>query len=242
LADDSPYTVTLYNETGHLRFGYTKVYFTVTDGDGKLVSDATLSAFPEMDMGMHKHSTPHSEITKVEGKTLYEAYYSFIMYSGQMDGTWYYDLAYTVGNVSHKFDDVVIQVDNASAPVVKGVQSVLATDGSDKRYVVTLVEPQRPKTGLQEITAYVHNVADNNTFNEVENFTLIITPWMSSMGHGSRNNVNLTWDADRNIYSGTVNFSMAGDWRVYLQLQDEHGATIFGNADNTSALYFDFQF
>jgi hypothetical protein len=240
--NDSPYTVTLYNETGHLRFGYTKVYFAVTDENGKFISNATLSAFPEMDMGMSKHSTPHSEITKVEGKALYEAYYSFIMYSGQMNGTWYYDLTYTVGDVSHSFDNVVIQVDNASAPIVKGVQSILAIDGSDKRYVVTLVEPQHPKVGLQEITAYVHHRVDNNTFNGVGNFTLIITPWMSSMGHGSNNNVNLTWDADRNIYRGTVNFGMAGDWRVYLQLKDENGTTLFGNSDNTSTLYFDFLF
>jgi hypothetical protein len=251
-ADDSPYTVTLYNETGRLQLGYTKVYFTVTDADGKFISNATLNAFPEMDMGMHKHSTPRSEITKVEGKALYEAYYSFLMYSGQGNGTWYYDLEYIADDVSHSFIDEVIEVRNVFRPdgttTRRVIQNFRATnDGVESTYIVTLAEPQNPKDGLNEITAYIHRMEDSNTFPAVENLKLKLDPRMPSMGnHSSPNNVDLTWDATDKVYRGTVNFSMSGYWKVNLILQDHHGETLYGNAvtDETpaSSLYFEVEF
>ena len=249
-APDSPYTVTLYNEAGRLQLGYTKVYFAVTDGDGNFIDNATLSAFPEMDMGMHKHSTPRSGITKVEGKALYEAYYSFLMYSGQGDGTWYYDLEYTVGDVSHGFTDVVIQLDNVFRPdgetPRRVIQSVTAVDGSDKRYVVTLVAPQQPKVGANDITAYIHE-GTNPDFPAVANFKLKLDPRMPGMdNHSSPNNADLTWDAVNHIYKGTVNFSMDGYWKLNLILENGAGATLYGNpvsdSVTASSLYFEVEF
>ena len=249
-AQNSPYTVTLYNETGRLQLGYTKVYFAVTDKDGNFIDNATLSAFPEMDMGMHKHSTPRSNITKIEGKALYEAYYSFLMYSGQGDGTWYYDIEYTVGGVSHSFEDVVIQVDNVFRPggvtERRVIQTVTAIDGSEKRYVVSLVEPQHPKEGANEITAYIHE-GTNPDFPAVANFKLKLDPRMPSMGnHSSPNNADLTWDAANGIYKGTVNFSMTGYWKLNLILENSDGETLYGNpvSDDVeaSSLYFEVEF
>ena len=250
-ADGSPYTVALYNETGRLQLGYTKVYFAVTDADGKFVSNAALTHFPEMDMGMHKHSTPRSEITKVEGKALYEAYFSFLMYSGQGNGTWYYDLDYTVGDVSYSFIDETLDVRNVFRPdgatARRVIQSVTAIDDSGNRYVVTLVEPQNPKEGLNEITAYVHLREDANTYPPVGDLHLKLDPRMPSMGnHSSPDNVDLTWDDTDKIYRGTVNFSMSGYWTVNLILQNHHGETLYGNAitDETpaSSLYFEIEF
>jgi hypothetical protein len=204
-----------------------------------------------MDMGMHKHSTPRSEITKVEGKALYEAYYSFLMYSGQMSGTWYYDLEVTVGDVSHSFDDVVINVRNVFRPdgttTRRVIQTVTAIDGSDKRYIVSLVEPRNPKEGLNEITAYIHESPDANTFSEVANFKLKLDPRMPAMGnHSSPNNVDLTWDDTDKIYHGKVNFSMPGYWKVNLILQNQNGETLYGNPVSgeveASSLYFEVEF
>jgi hypothetical protein len=250
-SEDSPYTVALYNETGRLQLGYTKVYFAVTDKDGNFIDNATLSAFPEMDMGMMKHSTPRSEITKVTDKPLYEAYYSFLMYSGQGDGTWYYDLEYTVGDVSHSFTDAVIDVRNVFRPdgttARRIIQSVTAIDGSGNRYVISLVAPQHPKEGANEITAYVHGRVDANTYPEVENFKLKLDPRMPSMGnHSSPNNADLTWDAAGKIYRGTVNFSMTGYWKLNLILQNSAGETLYGNPVSgdaeASSLYFEVEF
>jgi hypothetical protein len=250
-ASGSPYTVTLYNETGRLRLGYTKVYFAVTDKDGNFIDNASLTSFPEMDMGMMKHSTPRSEITKVEGKALYEAYYAFLMYSGQGDGKWLYDLKYTVGNVSDSIVDAEIEVHNVFRPDGKTerkiIQSLVAVDGSNKRYVVTLVEPQHPKAGANEITAYIHQRQDANTYPAAANFRLKLDPRMPSMeNHSSPNNVDLTWDATEKIYRGTVNFSMTGYWKLNLILQDAAGNTVYGNpvTDETpaSSLFFEIEF
>ncbi|MDR3180621.1 MAG: FixH family protein [Prevotellaceae bacterium] len=250
-SEDSPYTVTLYNETGRLQLGYTKVYFAVTDKDGNFIGNATLSAFPEMDMGMMTHSTPRSEITKVADKPLYEAHYAFLMYSGQGDGTWYYNLEYTVGDVSHSFTDVVIDVRNVFRPdgatARRIIQSVVSVDGSGKRYVVALVEPQRPKVGANEITAYIYERQDANTYPAVTNFKLKLDPRMPSMeNHSSPNNVDLTWDATGKIYRGTVNFSMTGYWKLNLILQNQQDETLYGNpvSDDVeaSSLYFEVEF
>ncbi|MDR2383855.1 MAG: FixH family protein [Prevotellaceae bacterium] len=250
-APGSLYTVTLYNETGRLQLGYTKVYFAVTDSDGKFIDNAVLSHFPEMDMGMMKHSTPRSEITRVKDKALYEAYYAFLMYSGQGEGKWLYNLKYTVGNVTDSVSNVEIDVHNVFRPdgstQRRVIQSVVAVDGSEKRYVVTLVEPQNPKTGSNEIKAYIHERQDANTYPAVENFGLKLDPRMPSMeNHSSPNNVDLTWDAANKIYSGTVNFTMTGYWKLNLILQNRQGETLYGNAvtDETpaSSLYFEVEF
>jgi hypothetical protein len=250
-ASGSPYTVTLYNETGRLQLGYTKVYFAVTDSDGRFIDNAALDGFPEMDMGMMKHSTPRSVITKVEGKALYEAYCAFLMYSGQGDGKWSYDLRYTVGNVTDSVSDAEIDVENVFRPdgttERRVIQSLTAVDGSKKRYVVTLVEPLNPKVGTNEITAYVHERQDANTYPAVANFRLKLDPRMPSMeNHSSPNNVDLSWDAVDGIYRGTVNFTMTGYWKLNLILQDHQGATLYGNAvdDKTdaSSLYFEVEF
>ena len=250
-APGSTYTVALYNETGRLQLGYTKVYFTVAVRDGKFIDNTTLIAFPEMDMGMAKHSTPHSGITKVGDKALYEAYYSFLMYSGQGDGVWYYDIKYAVGNVADSITDAVIDVRNVFRPdgttPRRVIQSIVAIDGSEKRYVVTLVEPLTPKIGANEITAYIHEMQDANTFPAVANFRLKLDPRMPSMeNHSSPNNVDLTWDAANGVYRGTVNFSMTGYWKLNLILQNQQGETLYGNAvtDETpaSSLYFEIEF
>jgi hypothetical protein len=250
-ASDSLYTVTLYNEAGYLQLGYTKVYFVVTDKEGRFIDNAVLSAFPEMDMGMHKHSTPRSEITKVEGKALYEAYYSFLMYSGQGDGTWYYDLKYKVGDVTDSISDAVIDVRNVfradGTTPRKVIQPVKAIDGSNQTYIVTLFEPLKPKVGANEITAYIHTRQDANTYPEVENFKLKLDPRMPGMGnHSSPNNVDLTWDATDKIYKGKVNFSMTGYWTLNLILQNQQGETLYGNPITeevkASSLFFEVEF
>ena len=248
---DNNFTISAYNESGEFRLGYTKVYFTVKDKAGNLVSDAELSAFPEMDMGTMKHSTPRSEITKVEGKALYEAYYSFLMYSGQGDGKWYFDISYIIGNVTCSITDTEINVKNAFRPdgitERRIIRSLMAVDGSEKIYVISLVEPLKPSVGINDITAYVHERKDANTYLPVENFKLKLDPRMPSMeNHSSPNNADLTWDATNKIYKGKVNFSMTGYWKLNLILLNEKGETLYGNPVSeqvkASNLFFEIEF
>jgi hypothetical protein len=244
------HTVSAWNENGEWRLGYTKVYFTVTDRSGNFIENATLNAFPEMDMGMMKHSTPRSEITKVSGKALYEAYYAFLMYSGQGGGTWYYDLKLTAGNVTDSIIDAEINVKNTFRPDGKTerkvIQSLTAIDGSNRRYIVTLVEPLKPKTGGNAITAYIHERIDGNTYIPVNHFTLKLDPRMPSMeNHSSPNNEDLIYDDVDKIYKGKVNFSMTGYWKLNLILQDGdkilYGNPVDGSVE-ASSLYFEVEF
>jgi hypothetical protein len=232
-AEGSAYTVHLYNEAGKLRLGYTKVYFGVTDAEGKFVEAEEISAFPEMDMGMHKHSTPRSTVRKSESRALlHEAEYAFLMYTGQGEGKWYYDVWYTVEGVKDSVIDAVIQVDNAyradGNTEAKVIQGVTAVDGS-KKYVVTLVEPRKPDAGINEISAYVHE-SSNPDYPAVSHFTLKLDPRMTGMNnHSSPNNVDLTWDEGEQIYKGKVNFTMTGYWTINLILLDQAGTLLYGN-------------
>ncbi|GHT35637.1 hypothetical protein FACS189434_13710 [Bacteroidia bacterium] len=245
-ADDF-YTVTAYNESGKWQIGYTKVYFTVQDKDGNFIDNAALSAFPEMNMGTMKHSTPRSEITKVSGKPLYEANYAFLM-----AGEWDYELSYSLSGINGlNLLNAKIDVQKAYRPdgvtERKVISSVKAIDGSDKRYVVALVEPQKPKAGINDITAYIYERIDGNTYTPVENFTLKLDPRMPAMeNHASPNNADLTWNAAEKAYKGKVNFGMSGYWVLNLILQNADGTVLYGNpvTDETeqSSLYFEVEF
>lgn len=246
------HTVTAWNETGEWRLGYTKVYFTVTGSDGSPVEDAELSAFPEMDMGTMKHSAPRSEITQSKDRAgRYEAWYAFTMYSGQGDGTWYYDLKLTVGDGTDSINDIPIDVKNALRPDGKTerkvIQTLTSVDGANRRYVVTLVDPAKPKVGSNDITAYIHERIDANTYLPVERFTLKLDPRMPSMeNHSSPHNEDLTWNDEERIYRGKLNLSMSGYWKLNLILQDRAGVTLYGNpvdaATEASSLYFELEF
>lgn len=244
------YTVSAYNENGEFRLGYTKVYFTVKDKAGKYVENALLSSFPDMDMGTMTHSTPRTEITNVKGKALYETYYSFLMYSGQGDGTWYFDLKYTIGEKSDSITHQIIDVKNTFRTDGKTsrrvIQSFVSLNESGT-YIVSLVEPIHPKVGLNDITAYIHKRINKNTYVPIENLTLKLDPRMPSMeNHSSPNNVDLTWSTTEQIYKGKVNFSMTGYWTLNFILQNQNGETLYGNAitDNIiySSLFFEIEF
>jgi hypothetical protein len=172
------------------------------------------------------------------------------MYSGQSNGTWYYDIDYTVGGVAYSIVDAVIDVRNAfradGVTLAKVIQSVAALDGSGT-YIVALVDPIAPQQGANPITAHVYRREDANTFPPVSGLTLKLDPRMPGMGnHSSPNNVNLTWDDKEQIYSGIVNFSMTGYWRLNLILLNPTGETLYGNEvtaeTEASALAFDIEF
>ncbi len=99
LSADDGYTFHFYSTDGKLNRGFSEVFVALTDKDKNFVENFTVSDFhPIMDMGMSKHSTPIGKVEKVEGKPLYKIWFSFLMYTGQMDGTWALDFNYTIGS------------------------------------------------------------------------------------------------------------------------------------------------
>jgi len=97
------YTFHLYSADGKLNRGFSEVFIALTDVNNTFVTDFTVSDFrPLMDMGMSKHSTPVGAVEKVDGKALYKTWFSFLMYTGQMGGSWTLSFSYTIGSSTIK--------------------------------------------------------------------------------------------------------------------------------------------
>ena len=94
------YNFHFYSLDGKLNIGYSEVFIALTDKDNNFVQDFTVRNFyPLMDMGMSKHCTPVGKVEKVAGKApLYKTWFSFLMYTGQMNGAWSLGFNYTIGS------------------------------------------------------------------------------------------------------------------------------------------------
>ena len=97
------YNFHFYSLDGKLNIGYSEFFIALTDKDNNFVQNFTVNNFyPLMDMGMSKHSTPVGKVEKVEGKSLYKTWFSFLMYTGQMGGSWSLSFDYSIGSAKAK--------------------------------------------------------------------------------------------------------------------------------------------
>ena len=97
-----------------------------------------------------------------------------------------------------------------------------------------MVMPASWNVGLNKFEFTIHKMESMMSFPAVTDMTVEITPEMPSMGHGSPNNVNPVHTGNGH-YSGTVNFTMTGDWRIHLKIT-QNGRVISEKA------YFDILF
>ena len=248
------YTFHLYSESGRLNIGWSEVYISLTDHGNNPVSTDNFTVgnfYPLMDMGMHKHSTPVGKVEKVEidGRQYYKTWFSFLMYTGQGGGTWALDFDYTIGETNGKVVGAVPQVDNY--PTTGGPYRWLENGVyyGGKRHIVTLVSPQSLTEGTQTVYAHINVVEDNlQPYLPLEDgcgFLIKATPFMRSMGHGSSSiDAPLAWDEVENIFKGTLDFSMKGDWRINLKIYDVAADTLIAGTDldpqgNGSTAYWD---
>ncbi len=95
------------------------------------------------------------------------------------------------------------------------VTSLSTTDNST--FVIALISPATPKVGINDFEIVLQKKSPGSNFAAVEDYKIEIDPVMPSMGHGSPNNVNPT-HRGKGHYSGKVNFTMTGLWRVNLKL------------------------
>lgn len=75
-----------------------------------------------------------------------------------------------------------------------------------------------PVVGENELTVTAHREVDGG-FEPVTGLTMVVTPEMPDMGHGSSGNVDPTHRASGR-YLGTVNFSMSGAWLLHLEIRE----------------------
>jgi hypothetical protein len=118
-----------------------------------------------------------------------------------------------------------ITVNNPASACVKS----FVTDQNEKIFIGYYF-PENMKVGVNDFEVTAYEMVGPYEFVPVEDLTMVLTPEMPSMGHGSPNNVNPVYTSGGH-YVGKVNFTMTGDWRLNLALA-KNGTTI-------KELYFD---
>lgn len=227
LTDQGAMEVSLYAKDS-LFAGYNNVYVKVKNASGAYLTQADVMLHPMMDMGGMMHSSPAEDPATSAVDNIFQGAVIFTM-PGVMG--WTIDV--TV------YDPVMDVMGTAALPVsVKSppqarVRVVTPLDGSDP-LVITYVQPQKPKTGTNPFEITLHRKASMMDFPADDNLSVEIDPQMLAMGHGSPNNVDPTLTANGH-YSGSVNFTMSGDWRIYLKVMD-------GTAVVDSTAWFDVTF
>lgn len=202
-------TVTLLADNKDLTVAWNRLYVSLKTTAGASVTNAAVTYTPVMDMMTMKHSSPVEQPVYNIGQGLFEGAAVFSMPSGEM-GTW--TLTVSVNNES-----VIFNIDVKAAPVnIKHTGTFVGTDGIS--YSVSLVRPLTPKIGMNDLQILINRRQDMMTFPAVEDLSVELKPEMPSMGHGSPNNVNPV-HTGKGHYSGKVNFTMTGDWRLHLRLK-----------------------
>jgi hypothetical protein len=113
------------------------------------------------------------------------------------------------------------------------MKSFTAANNGAKIFVA-LVEPSKPKVGINDLELVVYRKATMMSFPADSSLSIAFEPEMPTMGHGSPNNVNPV-HVKNGHYRGKVNFTMTGLWRLNMAFRAGEAV-----ADTTQA--FDIEF
>lgn len=210
-------TVVLYADKADLKVAYTNLYIQVKDADGNVKENATVSVMPMMDMTSMQHSCPIEAFVYNSTSKMFSGAAVFTMASSSM-GTWSV-------NVTVNGEELVFPVTVADA-ATKIVGSYIGTDS--EKYIVSLIQPTSWKVGLNDVEFLISKKASMMSFPADEDFTVVMDPEMTSMNHGSPNNVSPI-HIGNGRYKGVVNYTMTGDWRLHLALS-KNGTVIVADA------------
>ncbi len=201
----------------------TVVYDSITN---QRMTDVDIHFMPEMSMmGGTKHACPVEDPTTGAVNEAFPGALEFIMPSSDM-GSW--KLAMSVTNkVKNKTGKANFDITVVNPPVSRIKSFVTA---QNEKIFVAYYFPKEMKVGVNDFEVIVYKMAGPYEFVGVEDYSFVLTPEMPSMGHGSPNNVNPAHTTGGH-YSGKVNFTMTGDWRLNLAIS-QNGAAI-------KDLYFD---
>ena len=199
--------LTLWSDETNLKTGYNALYVSAVDANKATVKNLNISLLPMMDMGSMKHSSPVTQPSFNAETSLYQGAVVFTMPSGSM-GTW--NIKVSTGTDSATFDLNILASD------LKVTGSYSGTDGA--KYFVTLMPHKAWTVGLNDFTILINKMEDMNNFPVYDDFLIDFDPQMTSMGHGSPNNINPV-SKGAGVYQGKVNYTMTGDWRLNFKLK-----------------------
>ncbi len=200
--------------------GYNQVYFALYDSlTGQAITDSHIHIHPVMEMQMMSHSCPVEEPESKAVNKLFPAAVIFTMPSGDM-GSW--KLETKIHNhVNGLFGKVSFDI-NVKSSTPSQVISFQASSGD--RFYMSYRFPEKQKVGINEFEVIAFTSMDGK-FVPAENLAMKLNPEMPSMDHGSPNNedpIHVT----KGHYEGKANFTMTGEWRLHLEVND--GASVLG--------------
>jgi len=183
-----------------------------------------------MNMGMMQHSAPYENPASEEAfNHLYPCSVFFIMSS--MGGTW--TVKVNVHNhLSGKEGFITIPF-TVAEPAKSKMNSFTAVHNGEK-YFISLIEPSSPKVGINDMEIAIYKKVSMMSFPADSSLSVILTPEMPTMNHGSPNNVNPV-HIGKGHYKGKVNFTMTGLWKLNMDYMS--GSAV---ADSTQS--FEVQF
>lgn len=210
--------------------GYNQLYLALYDSaTNERLTDAQITLNPMMTMmGGMNHSSPfENPDTETPSDALFNCAVVFIMPSST-GNTW--KLNITVLNNKNGLQGTASLDVNVLQPALSKMKSLTTLDDSAKLFV-SIVKPLSSVVGVNDFEVTIHKKASMMSFPATNDYTTEVNPQMLSMGHGSPLNESPVF-VNNGHYKGKVNFTMSGDWRVFLKLN--HNGSV---ADST--LYFD---
>ena len=201
--------------------GQNRVFYRVTQND-ELVTQATLSQKPLMQMTTHQHRCPViNPESSANSNGLFEGLLVFNMAS-MTDAYWTLAVEVTLPG------ETPITVGLGRLEVAESTWKKMLTRPDGRSILLTAGFLDAPQVGKNTLMVTAHESANMGmAFVPQDDLTFTLTPEMPSMGHGSSGNIAPTLSKP-GLYQGTVNFSMAGDWTLTLgvKAQDSSLATV----------------
>ncbi|MCO5239330.1 MAG: FixH family protein [Chitinophagaceae bacterium] len=198
---------TLWADNTTLQTGYNRLYISLEDMQGNEMKNAVLTYSPLMDMGTKKHSSPAEQPHYNNDLKLYEGAVVFTMPTSEM-GSWQLDVS-----VNGKIITFPLTIQDAPR---KNSGVYAGTD--ENKYVLALIPPVKWQVGLNDLEILISRQVSMMEFTGAEGFTVVFTPEMPSMDHGSPNNISPV-STGNGRYKGKVNYTMTGDWRLHFKLK-----------------------
>ena len=236
------HTIELFNKDGDFYTGYNTVSMRLKDlATDTYIEDASFSWIPMMQMPTMQHSCPRSAISKASGKnTVFEGYIIYQMTNTDGSG-WSITVNYTIGGVDYSVSDSITVRQNDN----QNVTSFMGSD--DSRYIISIVKPNNPIIGINNLILGVHKMENMMTFPVVEDYTITLDPRMPGMGnHSSPNNTDLSFYASDAMYHGDLSLTMTGYWVLNLKLMNANDDVLKGedvtDENSQSSLYLELEF
>lgn len=239
---NATHTVELFNKEGDFYTGYNSISMRLKDNTtDAYIENASFSWMPMMQMPTMQHSCPKSTIAKATGKhTVFEGYIIYQMTNTDGSG-WSITVNYTIDGVDYSVTDTITVWQNDN----QNVTSFMGSD--DSRYIISLIKPNNPIIGINDMMVGVYKMESMMSFPVVEDYTIALDPRMPGMGnHTSPNNTDLSYSLSDSMYHGDLSLTMTGYWVLNLKLMNTNDELLKGEdvtEENTqSSLYLELEF